>query len=369
MGEIVAAAVAGLFTLADAAKLIAARARLTDAVRSPGQMVSVGAAADTVAPLLADYPDVTIAAINAPQQCVISGGHDGVTAVVAALSGLDIDVKPLAASTAFHSPLMTEAATELRAEFETIRFLEPAITVVSTVTGQAARRSEFTADYWVRHVLEPVNFMGAMQTLDRRGKHVFIEIGPFATLTSLGKRCVPARRHVWLASMHPSDRDGRTILDAAAKAYAAGQPISWPDFYRGRHGRKIELPGYSFDRRTYRLSAGPIDSSPVVRAEPGPPADACETVSLSVPDGDERVSTITELIREKVATVLEFPQIADVTADADFTDLGMDSLLAVKLRKELSASLSLSFPTPEVFNNPSPRKLARFLGEQLEKVG
>jgi acyl transferase domain-containing protein len=369
MGEIVAAAVAGLFTLADAAKLIAARARLTDAVRSPGRMVSVGAAAETVAPLLAGHPDVTIAAINAPQQCVISGGRDGVTAVVAALSGLDIDVKPLAASTAFHSPLMTEAATELRAEFETIRFLEPAITVVSTVTGQAARRSEFTADYWVRHVLEPVNFMGAMQTLDRRGKHVFIEIGPFATLTSLGKRCIPARRHVWLASMHPSDRDGTTILDAVAKAYAAGQPISWPDFYRGRHGRKIELPGYSFDRRTYRLSAGPVDSSPVVRAEPGPPADACEMVSLSASDGDERVTAITELIREKVATVLEFSQIADVTADADFTDLGMDSLLAVKLRKELSASLSISFPTPEVFNNPSPRKLARFLGEQLEKVG
>ena len=241
MGEIAAGAVAGLFSLPDAARLITARARLTDSVRSPGRMVSVGAAADVVAPLLADHPDVTLAAINAPQQCVISGGRDSMAAIVAVLSGQDIEVRALSASTAFHSPLMAEIVADLREAFEGIRFAEPAITMVSTVTGQVARPSDMTVDYWVRHVLEPVNFMGAMRTLDKRGKHVFVEIGPAATLTSLGKRCVPPARHVWLASMHPSEQDGITILEAVAKAYAAGQPISWPDFHRGPHGRLIEL--------------------------------------------------------------------------------------------------------------------------------
>jgi acyl transferase domain-containing protein len=379
MGEIAAGAVAGLFSLADAARLIAIRARLTDSVSRRGCMASVGAAADEVAPLLDGYPDVAIAAINAPQQCVISGGRDSVVAISAALSGQGVGVRPLAASTAFHSPLMAEVVPELRAALEDMQFLEPAITIVSSMSGQVARRGDLSAEYWARQVREPVNFMGAMRTLDKRGKHIFIEVGPFATLNSLGKRCVPVRRHAWLASMHPSDNDGLTILDAIAKVYAAGQPVSWPAFHQGQRRRKIELPGYSFDRKSYRLPTGMTVSAavrPPARAEadqapadlPGAPGPVAAT-PLATPGTAWQPTPIVDLIREKVAAVLEFPDVADVPADADFTDLGMDSLLAVKLRKVLCDSLAISFSTPELFNNPSARSLAQFLDEQLQKVG
>jgi acyl transferase domain-containing protein len=376
MGEVAAGAVAGLFSLADAATLIAARARLMESVRTAGRMVSVGASADVVAPLLAGYPDVAVGAINAPQQCVISGGRDSVAMILDELTERNIDFRQLGASQASHSPLMTEVAAELRAAFAGIRFTEPAITFVSTVSGQAARLSELRAEYWVKHVAEPVNFMGAMRTLDRRGKHLFIEMGPFPTLTPLGKRCVPAARHVWVASIRPSDRDGTVVLDAVARAYASGQPISWRDFHRGTPGRKVELPTYAFDRRPYGLPNGPAGRTLVIPAErpsPGPAvADGraeANPIVATAPEGGQRWTAITELIRQKVAAILEFPDLADVAADADFTDLGMDSLLAVKLRKELCASLSVSFPTPEIFSNPTPRELAQFLDGQVEKVG
>lgn len=393
MGEVAAGAVAGLFSLADAAKLITARARLADSAR-PGRMVSVGAGADAVAPLLAGYPDVAVAVINAPQQCVISGGRDSIAAIVTVLSRQDIDHQPLTVSHASHSPLMAEVAADLREALADIRFTEPAITMVSMVSGQVARSSEICdVEYWVRHIVEPVNFMGGIRTLDQRGQHVFIEIGPSATLTSLGKRCVPAPRHVWLPSMHSSDREGNTLLEAVAKAYAAGQPISWPDFHRGTPGRRIELPGYSFDHRPYWLPVGPMAKSPTrpaVRADQAPadqapadlvpadlvPADqapasrdsAFDLTSLTTRASGERRAAITGLIREQVAAVLEYSDIADVAADVDFTDLGMDSLLAVKLRKALCASLSISFPTPAIFDHPSPSKLAEFLDEQVEEV-
>ena len=90
---------------------------------------------------------------------------------------------------------------------------------------------------------------------------------------------------------------------------------------------------------------------------------------LTTPEGGDRWLAITELIRAKVAAVLEYPDVTGVAADGDFTDLGMDSLLAVQLRKALCNSLSISFPTPAVFDHPSPRRLAQFLDEQLEKVG
>ena len=384
MGEVAAGAVAGLFSLADAATLITARARLMESVRTAGCMVSVGAGADIVAPLLAGYPDVAVGAINAPQQCVISGGRESMAVVLDELTARNIDFRRLAASQASHSPLMTEVAADLREAFAGIRFTEPAITFVSTVTGQAARLSELRADYWVRHVAEPVNFMAAMRTLDRRGKHLFVEMGPFPTLTPLGKRCVPAARHEWVASIRPSDRDGTIVLDAVARAYAAGQPISWRDFHRGTPGRRIELPTYAFDRRAYRLptsaatASATVTGSATVTASVAATDGAAAMDSAAAPDsaallaareGGERWLAITELIRQKVATLLEFPDLAEVAADADFTDLGMDSLLAVKLRKELCASLSVSFPTPEIFSNPTPRELAQFLDGQLEKVG
>jgi acyl transferase domain-containing protein len=347
-------------------------------------MVSVGAGADLVAPLLAGYPDVALAAINAPQQCVISGGLDSIAAITAELDARDMDFKRLAASQASHSPLMTEVASELREVLRDIRFTEPAITLVSAVSGQVARASELSADYWVRHIAEPVNFMAAMRTLDRRGRHLFIEIGPFATLTPLGKRCVPPGRHLWVPSIPPSDRDGTMVLTALASAYAAGQPISWPDFHRGGTARKIELPAYAFDRRSYRLPAGPTGTPP---ARPAEQSVAQQTVpqqavpqrtdratpatvaSSATPEDGDRGTAITRLIRAKVAAVLEYPDLADIADDADFNDLGMDSLLAVRLRKELCASLSTSFPTPEIFNNPTPSALARFLDGHLEKVG
>src|SRR5262249_39075176 len=137
LGEVVAGAVAGLFSLEDAVRLVTARARLMDSAR-PGRLVSVGASTDTVAPLLAGYPDVAVAAINAPQQCVISGGRDSVEAIVAVLAQQDIDHKPLPVSQPSHSPLMAEVAADLREALTDIRFTEPAITMISMASGQIA---------------------------------------------------------------------------------------------------------------------------------------------------------------------------------------------------------------------------------------
>jgi acyl transferase domain-containing protein len=230
-----------------------------------------------------------------------------------------------------------------------------------------------------------------MRALDQRGKHLFIEIGPLSTLTPLGKRCVPLGRHVWLTSVRPSDQDGDAVLDAVARAYAAGQPISWPAFHREQNRRRVELPTYAFDRGSYRLPAGLVGTSPAGPADGasiGPAGQTgqasqageaatdrtggngvVETALLTTPEGGERRAAITRLIREKVAAVLEFSELSHVEADIEFTELGMDSLLAIRLRKELCASLSISFATPEIFSNPTPLALAEFLDGCLEKVG
>lgn len=254
IGEITAAAVAGLFDLPDAVKLVAARAAAMQSVSVPGAMAAVAAAVSDVAGVLAEYEDVTVAAVNAPQQCVVSGGSASVAAVASALRQRGVRVRKLAVSHAFHSPLMAEARDTFRNAIADVRFHEPELTLVSNLTGEVATFSALaTPDYWAHHLLEPVRFLDGMRCIARRGRHAFVEIGPAGTLTSLGKLCVDPAEHLWLTSLYPKRADSDVIRTSLARLYTAGLPVSWTGYHNGRRSRRIPLPGYAFDRRRYWL--------------------------------------------------------------------------------------------------------------------
>ncbi|WP_239485298.1 type I polyketide synthase [Micromonospora humidisoli] len=254
VGEIVAATIAGLFSLPDAVTLVAARARLMQSVTTPGGMVAVRAAAEQVAPLLAGYADVSFGAINAPQQCVVSGGTESLAKITEELLAQGIMAKQLPVSHAFHSPLMVEVFDAFREAIKDITFSEPELSFVSNLTGKVASLADVgNPDYWVRHIGEPVNFAAGMRFVQTRGRHVFIEVGPSAALTNMGKRCGDPAPHLWLSSLTPTDQDGSTIRGALARCYTSGLAISWSGYHEGRHRRRITLPTYVFDKRRYWL--------------------------------------------------------------------------------------------------------------------
>ncbi|MFI8531905.1 SDR family NAD(P)-dependent oxidoreductase [Streptomyces aquilus] len=254
IGEVTAAAVAGLFSLEDATALVAARARLMQSVTAPGGMAAVGAAVEDVAPLLEKYDDLAVAGVNSPQQTVISGGEESLADAMAAFAERGLRVKRLTVSHAFHSPLMAEVYDAFRAEIAGIEFHEPALTLISNVTGKVARFREIAdPDYWVRHIGAPVQFADGMRTLEKRGRHAMIEIGPSLGLSAPAKQCVTAQDHLWLASSHPTDTDGRTVRNAVAQLYGAGFTLSWTGFHAGRERTAVALPGYAFDRKRYWL--------------------------------------------------------------------------------------------------------------------
>jgi acyl transferase domain-containing protein/acyl carrier protein len=256
IGEVVAATVAGLFTVDDAVTLVAARGRLMQSVSAPGGMVAVTAAAADVEPLLAGYADLAMAAYNAPEQCVISGGSASLAEVVAVLRERGIRAKALAVSHAFHSPLMAEVFEEFRAVLADISFHEPRLTLISNLTGKVARYGQISdPEYWVRHIGEAVNFAAGMAALQRRGKHVFVEIGPSAALSGLAKKCVTADEHRWLTSVHSKDPEGATIRKSLAQLYTAGLPVDWAGFH-GTPATALTLPLYAFDRKRFWLPEG-----------------------------------------------------------------------------------------------------------------
>ncbi|MFJ6623138.1 SDR family NAD(P)-dependent oxidoreductase [Kitasatospora sp. NPDC091335] len=256
IGEVVAAAVAGLFSLPDAVTLVAVRARLMQSVTAPGGMASVSAPAERVEPFLQGHEDLAVAAVNGPQTCVVSGGSESLRAVSEQLAANGIRVQPLAVSHAFHSPLMAEVFDEFRAALDGISFREPSISLVSNLTGKVARMREIGGpDYWVRHIGRPVQFMAGMRAVARRGRHAFVELGPSGMLTALGKNCVPADEHVWLASLRRQDTTGTATLHALADLYAAGLPVDWAAYHAGHAPAKQQLPTYAFQRKPYWLPA------------------------------------------------------------------------------------------------------------------
>ncbi|SER40873.1 type I polyketide synthase [Actinokineospora terrae] len=247
VGGIVAACVAGVFSVADGLALVVERARLMQD-QQPGVMAAVRVADDVAAPVVARFPLVSVAAVNAPGEVVLSGDRDQVTA---ALDELGVSGKYLPVSHAFHSPLMAPVADGLRAAARKISFAAPEITVVSDLTGEVV---EDLADpeYWVRHALEPVRFAEGVRAAHAAGARVFVEVGPKPVLLASAQLSAPDA--TWLPSLRP-ERDWAEPLTTAAELHLRGVPVDWSAVDGGH--RKVAIPGYPFQRDRHWLEAKP----------------------------------------------------------------------------------------------------------------
>ncbi|MCG5469031.1 SDR family NAD(P)-dependent oxidoreductase [Micromonospora sp. LAH09] len=239
IGEIAAAHVAGVLSLPDAAKLVAARGRLMQALPTGGVMVAVRATEAEVLPLLVD--GVSVAAVNGPRSVVLSGVADEVAAVAARFE----KSKRLTVSHAFHSVLMEPMLAEFAQVAQTLTYASPRIPVVSNVTGQIAETQD--AAYWVRHVREAVRFADGIATLENAGVTTFVEIGPDGVLSAMGADCVTDAVFV---PVQRSDRDQPTALRTAlAQLHVRGVAVDWAALHPG--ARRVDLPTYAFQRQHY----------------------------------------------------------------------------------------------------------------------
>jgi len=256
IGELAAAHVAGVWSLADACALVAARGRLMGALPGGGgAMVAIEATEAEVRPLLPAAVDV--AAVNGPRSIVVSGLDDAVTGVAAAFETKGRRVRRLRVSHAFHSPLMEPMMADFRAVAEKLTFNAPKFSIVSTVSGEPAKAGELCSpEYWVRHVRATVRFADAMRTLEDSGVSRFVEIGPDAVLSAMGQECLTGGKPVAFAPLMRRDRDEATEpARAIAYFHAHGGVVEWNAFFAGTGARRVELPTYSFHRSRYWLDA------------------------------------------------------------------------------------------------------------------
>lgn len=248
VGEYVAACVAGVFSLEDALKLIAARGRLMQALPPTGAMVAVMARREQVQPLLDGSGSVAIAAVNGPRSLVLSGDRTAVDAICASLTAQGIKTKPLQVSHAFHSPLMAPMLADFRAVLSEVPFQPPQVKLVSNLTGQLASSEITTPDYWCRHILQAVQFAPSLDTLAQEGCGVLLELGAKPVLLGMGRACLPEPGRLWLPSLRAGQEDWQPLLESLAQLYVAGAPVQW-EALEPENSQHLPLPTYPFQRQ------------------------------------------------------------------------------------------------------------------------
>ncbi|NEO04111.1 MULTISPECIES: type I polyketide synthase [unclassified Moorena] len=252
VGEYVAACVAGVFSLEDGLKLIAARGRLMQQLPGGGAMVSLMASESKVREAIAPYVErVAIAAINGPKSIVISGELEAVNQILNTLESQGIKSKQLQVSHAFHSPMMEPMLGEFEAAAKAVTYSKPQIKLISNVSGRQVEDEITEAAYWTGHVRQPVRFADSMQTLLEQGYELFLEIGPKPILLGMGRQCLGEDKGVWLPTLRPPKTEWQQILESLGQLYVQGSQIDWFGFDTEYGRRKVVVPTYPFQRERY----------------------------------------------------------------------------------------------------------------------
>jgi acyl transferase domain-containing protein/NADPH:quinone reductase-like Zn-dependent oxidoreductase/SAM-dependent methyltransferase/acyl carrier protein len=268
VGEYAAACVAGVFSLADGLRLIAARGRLMGSLpRGAGAMVAVLAPRDLVARAVVSGGDaVSIAAINGPENVVVAGRREAVEILAASFEADGYRVERLRVSHAFHSSLMAPIELAFEEEARRVTLAPPRRSVISSVTGQQMTAGEAVDPaYWRKQIRQTVQFEAALTSVAAQGCGAWIETGPGATLLGLARQLDLERQSV-TPSLRKAKSETLQLQEAIAALWVNGVPLAWDSCEKGRQHRRISLPTYPFQRRRHWVQfAGHPDPGARVR--------------------------------------------------------------------------------------------------------
>ncbi|GAB3844628.1 hypothetical protein GCM10027610_059440 [Dactylosporangium cerinum] len=266
IGELAAAHVAGVLTLADAATLVTARGRVMRQLPADGAMLAVAAAEADVRAVLAELGEgLDVAAVNAPAAVVVSGDEDAVLRAGAAFTAKGWRTNRLRVAHAFHSRHVDPVLAEFAAVAAGLTYREPQLPLVSTVHGRPVEPGEVTdAGYWVRQVREPVRFADAVTALAATDVTRYLELGPDPVLTSLVQQNLAEHPGLRVAEvvLRRDRHEPTTLLAAVGRLHEDGADIDWPAVFSQDDERTVDLPTYPFQHTRYWIDpAGARDAA------------------------------------------------------------------------------------------------------------
>ncbi|MFZ9769257.1 MAG: beta-ketoacyl synthase N-terminal-like domain-containing protein, partial [Vulcanococcus sp.] len=371
VGEVVAAHLAGVFSLEDALQLIAARGRLMQALPGGGGMLALLASQAQVEALMAEVPGLSLAALNGPANTVVSGPLPALQALESLATASGIKATRLAVSHAFHSPAMAPMLAEFEQLLSGIAFHPPSLPLLSNLTGRLAGPEIASSDYWCDHVIHPVRFADGITAAAAQGVSTFVELGARPTLIGMARQCLSDPQLQWWPSLRPGQPDLQQLLSSLAGLHRQGFAIDWQGFHRPFPHRRVALPGYPFQRQRYwwgpvqdgaSLWLEHIKGGSSAAAAPAPALEAGRLEPLALPGGSEQRFQIQlsdhqppELADHRIRSQVVFPA-------AGFIVLALQALAQ---REEPLALLELNLDQP-LRLAPELTPVQLVLGEALE---
>ncbi|HUZ03970.1 MAG TPA: aminotransferase class III-fold pyridoxal phosphate-dependent enzyme, partial [Acidobacteriaceae bacterium] len=352
VGEFTAATLASVFSLQDALRIVATRARLMESLPT-GAMLAVRTSAAKLESLLPD--GCSIAADNAAMLSVAAGPFAAIEQLENRLASNGIVAKRLVTSHAFHSSMVEPALAPLAEAMRDVQLQPPLIPILSGVTGTWLRDEEATSvDYWTRHCRETVRFRAVAEAISQQTVCGVIETGPGRTLITLARQTVPTGKGMLaLASMPDpgSSTEVSTWLGAVGAVWSSGSNLDLSSCCNLQNTRKIALPTYPFQRERFWYSPPSNEKNSASVTMPGAAVSAVQDIQqekeiMSVhvtPSALNAVRTtrLTQEIREML-TDLSGQDFAGTSDQITFLDCGFDSLFLTQFTQELKGRYGFS---------------------------
>lgn len=256
IGEYTAAHLAGVFSLDEALRLIAMRAKIVARLRK-GSMLAVSLGVEEIKKILPK--ELSIAAINASDLCVVSGEEIFIENFIKDLNKYNahINTQRLCVSHAFHSHMMDDALEQFQKELAITNFNPSKMSIVSTLTGRKLSSLDMSsADYWLKHFRDTVLFSDAIEESYNLGCRLYLEIGPGNILTRLIKRQKKRQEQIFAFNTLPHVKDftndekntDKQFLTSIGKLWQHGIKVNWQSFWQDEIGKTISLPTYPFTK-------------------------------------------------------------------------------------------------------------------------
>ncbi|MGM0506728.1 MAG: type I polyketide synthase, partial [Bacteroidota bacterium] len=359
LGEFAAACIAGVFDLETGLRLITKRGSLMQALE-PGSMLAVMLPPTAMDAYLNNR--VSIAGINTPTSCVVSGDVEAIHAVREQLRKVGIHSHLLDTSHAFHSHMMDPVLDAFRDVVSGITLHRPSLPILSSVRGRWEDPDEFTdPEYWVDSIRHPVRFSEAAECLFDRPEWVLLETGPGNILTTLVKQHpdVPPRQVLLQSLRHPKveQDDNVFVLNTLGRLWSCGYPVQWERIHKENPVYKVPLPTYAFQR--IRCWIDPVLNSSEILAQP---AVSESPIHATVNGAEKR-----DLVGEMTKIWQEFLGIDTIRKEDNFFDLGGNSLVAVQLFDELKYKLGIQLPLSALFEAPTIEQIAKLIEPSIEQ--
>ncbi|MFI6622152.1 acyltransferase domain-containing protein [Streptomyces sp. NPDC050528] len=344
LGEVAAAVCAGALDVADAARVVAVRARLLSGLHG-GAMAVVDVKDGELPDLERDFPGVRVAVHSSPRQKVVTGDEMAVARLVRRLEERGRAARAMRVVGAGHSPQVDPLLPELIEALADVKGRPPRIPVYSTVLEDPRGVGEFDAEHWAANLRRPVRLDRALAAAAADGHTAFVEISPHPVLARSIADNVPGALTVGTLRR---DADGSAaFLRELGTLYAAGLDLPLPG------GRVIDLPPPRWRHVRYWWTDGrtPVATAPVVHrwAEPAPAAENSVTARLS----------------HHIASVTGHPA-ARITPTTPLTDLGLDSLMAVRIRTAVERDFGVELHLRDLFDAVTVAEVADRVSQLIE---